>query len=131
MKVPCASTALERSAVVSCSAAGGGGKMKGNRKKPSATPNAVPSTAPAKKMASERSMAVPDGVCRTRIAGNETSYAPAGSCVTSAMAQSSHDQSQARYRRLPLPSACAENKSRIRNFPAQHAHYSLLPVIGG
>ena len=53
-------TTLARSVQVSCSAAGGGGKMKGNKKKPSATPKAVPSTAPAMKMATEQSM-MPSG----------------------------------------------------------------------
>ena len=56
MKVPRATTFV-RSSVASVSRAGGGGKMKGKKKKPSATPNAVPSTAPNKNTVSQRHIA--------------------------------------------------------------------------
>src|SRR5262245_27353422 len=53
MKVPVAMSA-ERSDSVSCSAAGGGGKTYGKKKKPSATPNAVPIIPPRKKITMPR-----------------------------------------------------------------------------
>src|SRR5262249_4220323 len=53
MNVPVA-TSGERSMSINCSIAAGGGNTNGKKKNPSATPKAVPSTPPIRKIASPR-----------------------------------------------------------------------------
>src|SRR5688572_12241768 len=52
-------TSLPRSLAARDSAASGGGKMNGKRKKPTATPKAVPNTAPSRNIVSRRNMGNP------------------------------------------------------------------------